>query len=65
MSHCTAETREFPDAVTGDPYGFEVWCSVHGLVFSYNVVAVRALGAKELQRRIDRAWLLHAATEQN
>jgi len=64
VEHCVAETREVPD-LSGEPNGFEVWCSVHGKVIDYNVLTIRLLGAKEVQRKIDRAWLVHAEKETN
>lgn len=64
-THCHAETIEHPDKLSGLPYGFEVVCSIHGTVFSYNVTQVRALGEKEIQRQIDVAWVSHAATSEN
>lgn len=60
IDKCEAETREIPDEFTGYPEHFEVWCSVHGKVFEYSVNNVRMFGAKEVQRKIDRAWLLHS-----
>lgn len=62
---CVASTIEHPDKLTGRPYGFEVVCSIHGHVCSYNVMTVREVGAKEVQRMVDRAWLLHAPNEAN
>ena len=62
---CIAETKEFPDKATGYPDSFEVHCSLHGKIFQYSVVNIRMFGAKEVQRRIDRAWLTHASKIQN
>lgn len=61
---CEPETREIPDKM-GHEITFELWCSVHGKLADYSTLTVRQLGAKEVQRLVDRRWLTHAATIDN